>query len=103
MLKRRRRGTLAQELGKTTGGVLAFAGMFAFCKASNVGQHYDQPTLGQAHVYRSAYFGGSGDLFAPFPAEQLVALRWIGLALVVGGTLLRIKSYWRITAPKEER
>jgi hypothetical protein len=102
MLKRKRRGTLAQELGKTIGGVASFAGGFAFCKAINLAQHVDPSTVGQAHVYRSAYFGGSGDLFAPFPPEQIATLRWIGLALVVGGTLLRLASYGRITAPKEE-
>ena len=100
MFSRKRRGTLAQELGKTIGGVASFAGMFAFCKASmQPPMHLSTREVG---IYRSAYFAGSGDLFAPFPVDQITTLRWIGIALVIAGTLLRLKSYWRITAPKEE-
>jgi hypothetical protein len=101
MFGRKRRGTFAQELGKTIGGVATFAGMLAFCKARGLAQ---APSLrtGEVGIYRSAYFGGSGDLFAPFPADHVHAVMWIGALVAVGGILLRLKSYWRITAPREE-
>lgn len=101
MFNRKRRGTFAQELGKTIGGVLASMGTFAFGKAA----FYSQPaaTLPEPAVtYSSSYVGGTGDLFAPFPAGQVHWLMWMGLLMAVGGTLLRIKSYWRVGAPKEE-
>lgn len=100
MRYRRRRGTLAEELGKTAGGVLAALGTLAFCKAMfTKGEAEMQPW--QASTYRSTYFGGSGDLFAPFPPEHLHYIIWIGLAMAVGGSLLRLASYWRITSPEE--
>ena len=102
MLKRRQRGTLLQELGKTMGGVLATMGTFAFGKATFYsGQAVAQPE--PTVTYSSTYVGGTGDLFAPFPVAHVHALMWIGLLMAVGGTLLRIKSYWRVVAPKEER
>ena len=74
MLRRKRRGTLAQELGKTTGGVLAAMGSFACCQAML------DPAL-----------------------EHLLAFKWTGLLLAIGGSVVRLMSYWRITAPKEEQ
>lgn len=102
MFKRRRRGTLAQELGKTIGGVLAALGMLAFCKAAFTNEQGELHP-GQADAYRSAYFGGTGDLFAPFPAEQIMTLKWIGLAMAIAGSVIRLASYWRICAPEGEQ
>jgi len=100
MWKPRHRGTLAQELGKTTGGVLAALGTLTFCKARFTPQlDMDQrPTV----TYSSTYFGGTGDLFAPFPADHVAAIMWIGLALAIGGSLLRCASYWGIASQREE-
>lgn len=102
MFGRKRRGSFAQELGKTMGGVLASMGTFAFAKAT----FYSGRAAAQsdtAVTYSSTYVGGTGDLFAPFPPSQVHALMWIGLLMALGGTLLRIKSYWRIAAPEEEQ
>jgi hypothetical protein len=99
MFVRKRRGTLAQELGKTIGGVASCMGTFAFCKAA---VYPAQPADQQAVSYGSAYVTSTGDLFAPFPAAHVHAIMWMGALLVIGGTLLRLKSYWRVVAPKEE-
>ena len=98
---RRRRGTFAQELGKTTGGVLAAMGTLAFCKAMFT-RHQVDPHVGQASAYRSAYFGGSGDLFAPFAAGHVQYMIWIGLVMAIGGSVLRTVSYWSVTASQQE-
>lgn len=97
---RRRRGTLAQELGKTTGGVLASMGTLAFCKGMFT-RNQVEPHVGQAGAYRSAYFGGSGDLFAPFPHSHVTYVVLIGLVMAVGGCALRIMSYWGLN--KEDK
>lgn len=80
------------------GGLMSMFGMMAFLKASGLGS-YDlgEPVVGQAHIYRSAYFGGSGDLFAPFPPEQVGYIKWIAAVAVIGGIVVRFKSYWSIT------
>ena len=98
MLRRRRRGTLAQELGKTLGGVLSAMGMFAFMKAA---VYPAQPAEQLAVSYSSRYVESTGDLFAPFPASDVHLVMWIGAAMVIGGTLLRLKSYWHLT--KEDK
>jgi hypothetical protein len=95
MLKRKRRGTLAQELGKTIGGVCACMGTALCLKAMQ-----DPLPPGAIVVYHSAF--GDGDLYAPFPPEHVLAISWIGLGMAIGGTVVRLVSHWGITSPKEE-
>lgn len=81
------------------GGVLAFGGSVAFLKTTIA--HYSQtPVAEQAILYRSAYTAGSGDLFAPF--DHSASVMWIGAVLAIGGTVLRLMSYWRFTRTQEE-
>ena len=76
------------------GGVLATMGTFAVCKAAL----YPAPPANELPIsYGSAYIESTGDLFAPFPASDVKAIVWIGATMVIGGTLLRLKSYWHLT------
>lgn len=82
------------------GSVLSAMGTFAFCKAAV----YPVPPADRLAVaYGSNYVEGVGDLFAPFPAEQVHAIMWIGATMVIVGTLLRLKSYWHLTGTQEDK
>lgn len=98
MLKRKRRGTLAQELGKAVGGVCACMGTALCLKAMQGSSAHDPASVA---AYRST-FGATGSLFAPFPPEHVLAISWIGLVLAIGGTVVRLVSHWGITNSGEE-
>lgn len=95
---RTRRGTLAQELGHAVGGVAAFAGSVAFCKAT-IMPSTGTPGPEEAMVYTSTLTTGTGDLFAPWAANT--TMMWMGAVLAIAGTLLRIKSYWHLAGKKD--
>lgn len=78
------------------GGTLAAMGMFAFCKAAGLADYSTPDRVGEVTVYSSAYLGGGGDLFAPFPTQHVHVIMLLGATAVLVGCALRIASYWKV-------